>query len=107
MLFQKIIILLQFLCLACYVNYSNHRRISALDGKIPTDVPLFSWESGSSVSCVLSCTLFHGCLSVFLSTNATCHGYSEMYDVTSLNLIEQPGTACYDTVKEEGLYIFY
>lgn len=77
-------------CLCWFVF--NYKVVSNLRDKIPTDLAVFNMRNTSPVRCVQRCALNKNCLSVSLTSNSICQGYSKVYGINSSSLITHTGT---------------
>ncbi|XP_052677255.1 uncharacterized protein LOC128158428 [Crassostrea angulata] len=73
----------------------NYKVVSNLRDKIPTDLAVFNMRNTSPVRCVQRCALNKNCLSVSLTSNSICQGYSKVYGINSSSLITHTGTRLY------------
>lgn len=73
----------------------NYKVVSNLRDKIPTDLAVLYRRNTSPVQCVQRCALNKNCLSVFLTSDSICQGYSKVYGIDSSSLILQAGTKSY------------
>lgn len=89
----------------CSVENFHYRRINEFRDKIPVDVAIFSSVNSSPIRCVQRCIRSPNCMSVFLSDDLLCRGYSVIYEINSPNLTAKIGASCYTVHALEGLYI--
>lgn len=73
----------------------NYKVVSNLRDKLPTDLAVFYMGNTSPVRCVQRCALDKNCLSVSLTSNSICQGYSKVYGINSSSLITHTGTRLY------------
>lgn len=73
----------------------NYKVVSNLRDKLPTDLAVFYMGNTSPVRCVQRCALNKNCLSVSLTSNSICQGYSKVYGINSSSLITHTGTRLY------------
>lgn len=89
----------------CSVEDFHYRKINEIRDKIPVDEAIFSSVNSSPIRCVQRCIRSPNCMSVFLSGDFLCRGYSVMYEKDSPNLTAKIGASCYAVHVLEGLYI--
>lgn len=89
----------------CSVEDFHYRKINEIRDKIPVDEAIFSSVNSSPIRCVQRCIRSPNCMSVFLSGDFLCRGYSVMYEIDSPNLTAKIGASCYAVHVLEGLYI--
>lgn len=89
----------------CSVEDFHYRKINEIRDKIPVDEAIFSSVNSSPIRCVQRCIRSPNCMSVFLSGDFLCRGYSVMYEIDSQNLTAKIGASCYAVHVLEGLYI--